>query len=440
MVCCIKFRSDATTKQLGDHLKEDQELPIQELPIDVPPETPALVRARAAEWNPEELPITPPKDRLQPPVSWGEVVESDRRSVSLEVRSEDGSDTESASPEPLHRGVGVEAFMRANGLLDHEHADNGADKHAATCGDEEQGGLGHDPEEIKGAGEEQEDNQQTQHYSPEQNPEGMEEAEKDSGDDIPLLTHAAQNSLRKASGRKKKDEGSADAVDPKPKPTAKSSAKAKAKGKAKAKAKSATGKPAEAPQEQKDEDADDGQDKAPPKKKGWPKGKAKAKAALKRPAAANGSIKRKHDPEEEQEKDQEKEHDPQDSDQSQDIDKPDQAQQPKRVKKGECLVTSEQKKHLKSLIAHGPTYRVEVYWTCAAPKCGVRCKESGKSMFCYTWASFTVLIELCNEMVQFFEKNGKNVKWAQVNYEANSVLMNLRRKYRAELKATPPLV
>ena len=115
------------------------------------------------------------------------------------------------------------------------------------------------------------------------------------------------------------------------------------------------------------------------------------------------------------------------------------------------------------LICHGPNYRVEVYWTCQQPKCGVRCKESGKSLFCYTSESFTVLIELCNEMatclntpiycclmyassiglrascpliqVLFFEKNGAQQKWEQVNYKANSVLMNLRLKYRKELKA-----
>lgn len=51
------------------------------------------------------------------------------------------------------------------------------------------------------------------------------------------------------------------------------------------------------------------------------------------------------------------------------------------------------------LIAHGPTFRVEVYWTCAQPKCGVRCKETGKSMFCHSFPSFTILIHLCNELV-----------------------------------------
>ncbi|CAE7853811.1 unnamed protein product, partial [Symbiodinium necroappetens] len=86
------------------------------------------------------------------------------------------------------------------------------------------------------------------------------------------------------------------------------------------------------------------------------------------------------------------------------------------------------------LIRHGPNYRVEVYWTCQQPKVGVRCKETGKSMFCHTYKSFTVLIELCNELVPFFEKGGGDQKWEQVNYKANSIMMNLRLKYRAELK------
>ncbi|CAE7020902.1 unnamed protein product [Symbiodinium sp. CCMP2456] len=113
----------------------------------------------------------------------------------------------------------------------------------------------------------------------------------------------------------------------------------------------------------------------------------------------------------------------------------DDEQATKRPKKGVCLVSPEQKKHLKSLIRHGSKYRVEVYWTCQQPKVGVRCKATGKSMFCYTHPSFTILIELCNDMVVFFEKGGPDQKWEQVNYKANSVLMSLRSKYRAELKA-----
>eukprot|EP00439_Symbiodinium_sp_Y106_P007877 s7848_g1.t1 len=114
--------------------------------------------------------------------------------------------------------------------------------------------------------------------------------------------------------------------------------------------------------------------------------------------------------------------------------------EPKRIKKGVCLVSTEQKKYLKSLIAHGPTFRVEVYWTCAQPKCGVRCKETGKSMFCHSFPSFTILIYLCNELVEFFEKNGHDVKWDRVSYKANSILMRLRMKYQAEMKADPPLI
>ena len=346
-------RSDATTKQLGDHLKEDPELP-----NIVPPEVPALVRAHATEWNPEELPVTPTKDRLLPPVSWTKAPESDQRSVSLDIRSEeDGSDTDSASPEPLQRGVGAMAFLRANGAHVDEHVESkGADKDAAACEVEGRGGEGHDPMEIQEAGDEHEDNQQTQHYSPEEKPEGMEPVERDSDDEIPLLTHAAQHSLRKGAGRKKKGEGQASAVEPKAKPTAKATAcaktKAAAKSTAKAKAKKAASKSSEAPQEH--NDADDAKVNSAPKKKGWPKGKAKAKAALKRPAAANGSIKRKHEPDQEPEQDHEKEveHEEQESEKPEEGKKPGEAKEPKPEKKGTCLVTPEQKKHLKSSLGN----------------------------------------------------------------------------------------
>lgn len=45
---------------------------------------------------------------------------------------------------------------------------------------------------------------------------------------------------------------------------------------------------------------------------------------------------------------------------------------------------------------------------------------------------FKSLVPVLNQVV-FFEKNGSNQKWEQVNYKANSVLMNLRLKYRKEL-------
>ncbi|CAE7244043.1 unnamed protein product [Symbiodinium sp. CCMP2456] len=140
--------------------------------------------------------------------------------------------------------------------------------------------------------------------------------------------------------------------------------------------------------------------------------------------------------EDEHEKEKEEQHEEKEPQEPEEAEEP---QPSKRPKKGVCLVTTEQKKYLKSLILHGPSFRVEVYWTCGQPKCGVRCKQSGKSMFCYSYPSFTVLIELCNEMVQFFEKT-PNAKWDRVNYKANSVLMSLRQKYRSELKDTPPLV
>lgn len=54
--------------------------------------------------------------------------------------------------------------------------------------------------------------------------------------------------------------------------------------------------------------------------------------------------------------------------------------------------------HARRLVCHGENYRVEIYWTCAQPKVGVRKKDDGKSMFCHSFRSFTILILLANEM------------------------------------------
>ena len=46
--------------------------------------------------------------------------------------------------------------------------------------------------------------------------------------------------------------------------------------------------------------------------------------------------------------------------------------------------------------------RMEAYWVCAQKKVGLRHKANNKSMFCYTYPSFTILIHMMNEMVTGF--------------------------------------
>lgn len=52
----------------------------------------------------------------------------------------------------------------------------------------------------------------------------------------------------------------------------------------------------------------------------------------------------------------------------------------------------------------------------------------------------TLAVVLAVQKVEFFEKNGHDVKWDRVSYKANSILMRLRMKYQAEMKADPPLI
>ena len=355
-ICFIQnMRSDATTMQLGDHLREEQELP------NIPPEAPPLVRADAAEWKPEELPITPTKTSLLPPVSWlvatepehvdegsEDDEESEKDSVSLEVKDEDDSDHE-----PLMRGVGAVEFLRANGVqLGHEES-TGADQddtNAAPCK-----AVGHEDDAM--GVEECHEREATQHYSPAAEPAGREEDEPENDEDVPLLHHASQAALR---GKKtKKKQG--DAVEPTAKPSAKATAKTKAKAKAKTKsAPKAKAKNGEKKSTANPKEPDDAEEVAPPKKKGWPKGKAKAKS-MKKPAAANMGAKRKHaddrekDPqmqEDENEKEKEEQHEEKEPREPQEDEEAQESPQSKRPKKGVCRVTSEQKKHLKSSLGN----------------------------------------------------------------------------------------
>ena len=327
--------------QLGQHLEKDQELP----------EVPALMRGEAAEWKPEELPITPTKPTksdLQPPASWMAAPrDMDMESVSVDVRSEPGDDASgSQSPQPLMRGPGVEAFLRANGVdLQKDSEIPGASQddskqavHMDETKDEDMRSNHGETETAEAEGQEGEGPEHTQHYSPPEASEAEEKEEEPVGEpddkEIPVLLHAEQRSLRPAG------KGAAKPMAAKAKP------KGKAKSKAKAKANSKTSKAPDAPEAV----------ETATKKRGWPKGKAKS--CMKRPAAAVRVNNKQDDDEEvdasmqaddnkekeaeevkEQEKSKEEQEEPQEP-------------EPKRIKKGVCLVSTEQKKYLKSSLGN----------------------------------------------------------------------------------------
>lgn len=332
------------------HEHEDEE-PLPEIPPLQ--EISSLMRGQCTEWQSQDLPLTPEKSSLVPvpPASW--MPEEDAVSLELRHSSEEDSNG-SASPEPLMEGPGAAAVLRANGVY------FPVEKKEATSKDEQEGdALGkpddhddtrntHAQDKEHDDQEKEEDDSRTQHYSPkhvEQEEEQGDDQEEEEGDEqeeeegydpeeeeesddghdakIPLVLHREQRVLRRPAGQAKNKKQPKAAA--KAKAKAKSQAKAKAKGKAKAKA----GAKATEPETAAPENAAD----APPKKKGgWPKGKAKAKAKQ-----VCGPPKRKDPPADDKKDEAEKDSD----------DAP-----AKRPKKGVCLVTPEQKKHLKSSLGN----------------------------------------------------------------------------------------
>ena len=389
---------------LGDHLKCEEQEEEHEEEHDSPAAIPPLQRGKSTEWQSQDLPLTPPKTKLAPPASW--VSHENDDAVSLEVRSASGSCSDgSESPEPFMPGPGVEEFLRVNGVDPDNIGKAAKSKHETQ-----------DQEPPQDSQEQQGDDQNTQltkHYSPEplkqeeqeEEPEAEEHEQEEEGgmhddSEIPLVLHAAQRALRKPAGFTKKPNQESDA-EPKSKPKASAKGKAKAKctaakatakakGKAKAKAKatntdegkeSAEAKPtakakgkAKAKGTKSQEVQDDKPDEKQPAKKkgGWPKGKAKAKAKAKQ-APVPDANKRKDPPaRDEDEEDEAKEEETRGN---------------KRPKKGVCLVSPEQKKHLKSSL--GNLYYIELVhvcmYECACELLG--CLEDCKSLYCYAGLS-----------------------------------------------------